>query len=444
MTLIELTPVSPQASEALTALPVVIIGAGPVGLAAAAHLVERGIPFRVLESGDTVGAAMASWGHVRLFSPWEFVTDKAAERLLVASGWSAPGPKTIPFGRDIVADYLVPLAQLPEIAPQLTLRAEVVSVSRRGMDRTRSQGRADRPFQVVVRDASGATIEVDARAVLDASGTWSNPNPILSDGVNRPLPAGFVRALHSPLPDVLGRDRAAFAGRRVAVVGSGHSAANTLLSLAELAESEPGTSITWLMRRRYPRAGLGSGSDQLPERGALGRRAHALVRAGRIQLIEGFEVVGASARNGELALIGSTAGGVREVAVDAVVASTGFRPDLRALREIRLGLDEVVEAPRLLAPLIDPNAHSCGTVPPHGVVELTHPEKDFYLVGMKSYGRAPTFLLATGYEQVRSVVAELAGDRASARRVQLVLPATGACSTDSGAEADDTGGSGCC
>jgi hypothetical protein len=125
----------------------------------------------------------------------------------------------------------------------------------------------------------------------------------------------------------------------------------------------------------------------------------------------------------------------------AVVNATGFRPDLDMLREVRLELDPVVEAPVRLAPLIDPNEHSCGTVPPHGEAVLAHPDAGFYLVGMKSYGRAPTFLLATGYEQVRSVAAALAGDRAAADLVQLELPATGVCSTDQAL--DDDGGS-CC
>ena len=100
------------------------------------------------------------------------------------------------------------------------------------------------------------------------------------------------------------------------------------------------------------------------------------------------------------------------------------------LREVRLGLDPWLECATALGPLIDPNEHSCGTVRPHGARELAHPEKDFYIVGMKSYGRAPTFLLATGYEQARSVVAMLAGDVAAAERVELVLPETGVCSTD--------------
>jgi hypothetical protein len=114
---------------------------------------------------------------------------------------------------------------------------------------------------------------------------------------------------------------------------------------------------------------------------------------------------------------------------DQIIAATGFRPDLTFLRELRLDLDSALDSSRSLAPLIDPNVHSCGTVPAHGEAELRHPEPNIYLVGAKSYGRAPTFLLATGYEQVRSIVAELAGDHEAARRVELVLPETGVCST---------------
>lgn len=85
------------------------------------------------------------------------------------------------------------------------------------------------------------------------------------------------------------------------------------------------------------------------------------------------------------------------------MSGTGYRPDLTFLRELRLGLEPSVESPITIAPLIDPNEHSCGSVQPHGARELAHPEVDFYIVGMKSYGRAPTFLMLTGYEQVRSV-----------------------------------------
>ena len=56
----------------------------------------------------------------------------------------------------------------------------------------------------------------------------------------------------------------------------------------------------------------------------------------------------------------------RTLDADVVVPCTGFRPDLAILRELRLNLDPAVEAPTELGPLIDPEFHSCGTVPPHG------------------------------------------------------------------------------
>ena len=128
--------------------------------------------------------------------------------------------------------------------------------------------------------------------------------------------------------------------------------------------------------------------------------------------------------------------------VDEIVAVTGFRPDLAHLSEIRLDLDPVLSSPRALAPMIDPNVHSCGSVEPHGASVLAQPEPGFYLVGMKSYGRAPSFLTLTGCEQARSVIAAIAGDQDAADRVELVLPETGVCG-GSGSFDEATGG-GCC
>mgnify|MGYP002787580520 FL=1 len=125
--------------------------------------------------------------------------------------------------------------------------------------------------------------------------------------------------------------------------------------------------------------------------------------------------------------------------VDEVIVATGFRPDWSILSELRLDLDPAVQSPRALAPLIDPNVHSCGTVRPHGAEALKQPEPNLFAIGMKSYGRAPTFLLLTGYEQARSVVSAIAGDWDAARRVDLVLPDTGVCATD---RIDDSAG--CC
>ncbi|NRG43124.1 FAD-dependent oxidoreductase [Rathayibacter sp. VKM Ac-2835] len=435
-----LLAVPPRTDERrLTGLPVAVIGAGPVGLAAAAQLLERGLDVLVYEAGDSAGAAVQQWGHTRLFSPWEYLVDAAAGRLLDAAGWEAPAAKKLPTGHEFVRDYLAPLAATPQLAPVLRYRSRVTAVTREGMDRTRSVGRAGTPFLLRLDTPEGA-VDVTARAVIDTSGTYSTPNALASAGLDPIGAADVAEHLSHALPDVLGSDRARFAGKRVLVVGAGHSAANTLITLARLAREEPGTRITWAIRGTSPLRVFGSGDDELEERGKLGGSVHQLVRDGAITLLDRFEIDRLEkTATGRVTVRGRRRKERESVEADVVVQATGFRPDLGMLREIRVSLDEIVEAPRALATLIDPNLHSCGTVDPHGVAELAHPEPNFYIAGMKSYGRAPTFLLVTGYEQVRSIADELAGDHAAARRVQLVLPETGVCSTDIGS----AGGS-CC
>ncbi|MFB4307193.1 FAD-dependent oxidoreductase [Actinomadura sp. GTD37] len=420
-------------------LPVVVIGAGPVGLAAAAHLAERDQDFVVLEAGDEAGAAISGWGHVRLFSPWRYDTDAAARRLLEPTGWSLPDPEALPTGAELVRDYLAPLAKVPELAGRIRTGTRVVAVTRQGMDVTRTIGRDDHPLLVRTAGPDGAVTDLAARAVIDASGTWGRGNPLGHSGLPAPGEDEAAPYLTGPLPDVLGRDRDRFAGRRTLVVGMGHSAANTLLALAELARTAPGTRVTWAIRGSSAARLYGGGdADGLPARGALGTRLKAAVDDGEIDLVRGFTITGFSNPEGGPAtgpatgpaqVTGLTPEGARTLRADNVVAATGFRPDLDMLREVRVELDPATEAPAKLAPLIDPNFHSCGTVPPHGERDLAHPEPGFYLAGMKSYGRAPTFLMATGYEQVRSIVAALAGDREAADTVQLDLPETGVCST---------------
>jgi hypothetical protein len=153
-----------------------------------------------------------------------------------------------------------------------------------------------------------------------------------------------------------------------------------------------------------------------------------------VQLLTGFLTASIDVQGGAVTVYAIDG---RAVEVDRVIPATGFRPDLSILSELRLDLDPAVEAPKALGPLIDPDFHSCGTVPAHGAKVLAQPEKDFYLAGMKSYGRAPTFLMATGYEQVRSIAAALAGDAEAADAVELQLPETGVCSTSVPAAAEE-------
>jgi Pyridine nucleotide-disulphide oxidoreductase len=407
-------------------LPIAVIGAGPVGLAAAAHLIDKGTTPLVLEAGERVGANVLSWAHVRMFSPWEFNVDRVAVRLLEAAGWTKPPAVEYPTGSDLVRNYLEPLAALPALRPHIRLGARVTAISRLGLDRLKTAGREDAPFVLHVATADGEE-RVLARAAIDASGTVGAPNPLGADG----LPAVGERALadrvYYGIPDVLGMHRGRYAGRRTLVVGSGHSAFTALLDFIALAEQVSGTTVLWAIRRRELGTIFGGGeSDALPERGRLGQRLRTLVELGRVALVPGFHLDRLTRVAEGIAAIG---GGQALPAVDEIVATTGFRPDLAMLRELRLEIDAVVECPAALASVIDPNVHSCGTVPPHGEDVLRQPEPGFYLAGMKSYGRAPNFLLLTGYEQVRSIVSALTGDAEGATRVELTLPETGVCST---------------
>jgi hypothetical protein len=440
-----------HASHALAELPVVVIGAGPVGLAAAAHLSARGLTPLVLEAGDAVGAAMRAWAHVRTFTPWRFIVDAAAEKLLAPTGWARPDGDVPPTGAEIVESYLEPLAAVLGDDVVRT-GARVVAVTRDGLDKSRTVGRESRPFLVRVQNTAGELTDIRAAAVIDASGTWEQRNPLGGSGLPAVGEAAAEAAgfLVGPLPDVLGADRATFAGRRTLVVGMGHSAANTLLNLAQLAREEPGTEIVWAIRGTDARRLFGGGeADQLPDRGKLGTDLRSLVASGAIEHVAGFSTtrLELSADGDTVTVVGQTAGGERRIAgVHAVAAATGFRPNLGMLAELQLDLDPALESTKALGPLIDPAQHSCGTVAPHGWRELAHRESDFFTVGMKSYGRAPTFLITTGNEQVRSIAAHLAGDEAAADEVQLVLPETGVCSVNLALTDDDTAaaGGGCC
>ncbi|WP_345014065.1 NAD(P)-binding domain-containing protein [Streptomyces shaanxiensis] len=426
-------------------LPVVVIGAGPIGLAAAAHLVEHGIEHLVLEAGPAAGSAVRDWSHVRLFSPWGEVIDPAAEKLLAPTGWVRPDTSAYPTGGDWAERYLQPLADV--LGDKVRYGIAVTGVARAGRDRIVDSGRDEQPFTVHLQSADGHEERITARAVIDASGTWSVPSPMGADGLPALGEKTAIDHIAYRVPDLGDAAvRARYAGKRTAVIGSGASAFTALALLADLAKENDGTHAVWILRRGISDNTYGGGeADQLPARGALGLRAKAAVEAGHASAVTGFRTRAVEHDGDRLALVAED--GRRLDPVDEVIVLTGFRPDLSFLSELRLGLDERLQAPTSLAPLIDPNVHSCGTVYPHGVNELSHPEQGVYLVGMKSYGRAPTFLAMTGYEQVRSIAAAIAGDQEAAERVELTLPETGVCGGaglfDEPENAEQSGG-GCC
>jgi Pyridine nucleotide-disulphide oxidoreductase len=421
---------------------VAIIGAGPVGLAAAAHVLGRGMTPIVLEAGPEPAHAVRQWQHVQLFSPWEYNVDKAAERLLSSIGWNSPDPHIYPTGAELLERYLDPLAGKTILKDVIRTSSRVTAVSRLGFDKAKTRGREAAPFEIHYQNGKGPeTLRADA--VIDTSGTWFSPNPAGASGLVAIGEREAQSKISYAMPDVLGKDRARFAGKTIAVLGAGHSAIGTLTDLTTLARQAPGTIVVWLLRGNDPAKAFGGGdNDKLVARGELGAHFASLVASGQVKVEAGFPVTHVTLTGDRLRVASGSGCCGRHVVVDELIVATGFRPDLSFLSEVRLRLDPAIEAPVALAPLIDPNEHSCGTVRPHGARELVQDDAGLYLAGIKSYGRAPTFLMITGYEQVRSIAADIAGDREAAERVELDLPETGVC-TRGGVEGG-TAASGCC
>lgn len=410
--------------------PVVIIGAGPIGLAAAANAAERGMDFVVLEAGPDAGAAIGEWAHVRLFSAWRELIDPAARRLLEATGtWTAPDEDSYPTGGEWRETYLRPLADLLDSSPAGAVRYDtrVVGVSRAGRDLLVDSGRENDPFAVHVQSPAGHK-RLLASGVVDASGTWTQPNPLGADGYPALGEAENAERITYGIPDL--NDPAVvarYAGKHVAVAGKGASAQGVLIGLAKLAKHDAATQVSWLLRRPSVGDAFGGGdNDQLAQRGKLGQDAKAAATSGLVANVTQFRTESVTTQDdGRLTV--TSVNGQQVSDVDEIIVVTGFRPDFGFLSEVRLDLDPALGAARVLADQIHPDHHSCGDVAPHGYKELSQPEDGLFLVGMKSYGRAPSFLAMTGFEQVRSVVAALDGDLEAAGRVELVLPETGVC-----------------
>lgn len=330
----------------------------------------------MLERGASAGAAVSEWGHVRLFSAWDELVDSAGRRLLQATGQTIP-TSGYPKGEAWVRDYLAPLAAA--LDDRVRLGLEVTSITRLGRDKVVDGGREQQPIAVRVVDREGREQRLLARAVLDASGTWSQPGPAGADGT----PALGERTAADRIEYRIAADVSALADTHVAVVGAGHSAVHAVLRLAELAERHPGTRVTWLVRRSSVEGALGGGeTDALPQRASLGVRAHRAIERGSVELVTGFRVGEIRRASDGIVLVAEDGRELGPVA--RLFALTGFRPDLSILSEVRVAIDPALDAVAGLAAEINPNVHSCGTVAATGSAELAQPEPGLFIIGAKS------------------------------------------------------------
>ncbi|MEP4889911.1 MAG: NAD(P)-binding domain-containing protein [Aliiglaciecola sp.] len=386
-------------------LPIAVIGAGPIGLSAAVNLLDAGLTPIVFESGDCAGSNLAKWGHVRMFSPWSYNMDPTAVSLLKKKAWVEPVLTEFPTGSELLERYILPLASHETIAPHLHLNTRVENVSRQYHDILRNNGRESAPFVVRVSDAEGER-DILVQAVIDASGTYQTPNWLGAHGIPAIGELAAGQSISYGVPNILGASSKQYAGKSVLVIGGGHSAFNALQDLVKLSEQTDGMRILWGIRGscvdnivRSPE------NDELQERRRLEVYIQTLLEAGKIEVFTDIAIEKINSENGKLIVKNHS---YELPPVDQIIAATGFRPDLQLLSELRTSIDPATQSPVKLGPLIDPNLHSCGSVPEHGSAELSHPELGLYIVGIKSYGRAPTFLLKTGYKQVKSVTSMLA------------------------------------
>lgn len=392
---------------------IAIIGAGPIGLEAALTAVQCGHSVAVYEQGE-VGAHVRQWGHVRMFSPFGMNSSARGRAALRERGHQLPPDDALLTGSELVQRYLEPLSRLPPIACALQQRCTVHGVSRQGTLKHELIGdprRAQRPFVLSIGGADERFVEADA--VLDCSGTFGRPNACGPGGL-WPLGNGGAE---TGLPDVLGAARPRYAGRHVVVIGAGYSAATNVVLLAQLANDEPATRVTWLTRRLADVPMLRIPNDALPERDQLAARANALVggpvppvnwRPGTtVQSVQYWS----SRRRFVVAFLEAGAARLQVLECDRVLANCGYRPDRALYEELHLHECYATQGPmKLAARLLGETSSDCLAQVSHGADALRNPEPRFYILGAKSYGRNSHFLLQVGLQQVEAVIRALSDE----------------------------------
>jgi len=378
----------------------VVVGAGPMGLEAALGALARGFDVTVLEK-DRVAESLRRYGGTRLFSPFAM---NVSPRLAALLGPAAPAADELLTGEAMARRVLEPVARAALLAGRIRTGHRVTAIGRARMTRRDMPGhplRAERPFRILVESARGEEV-VEADAVLDASGVYDRPAAVGAGGI----PARGERALDGVLVQHLGALQARLPdleGKEVLLVGHGHSAAGVLAWLAALARPP---RVTWAVRSPNGRPCVEIAGDPLPERARVTSHANDLAqRPPDFLTVE--RRVGVEAFAPEGGRVTARLSNGRFGVFDAVLGFTGYRPDLSFLSELALDVSPVSEGAAGLARALS-NVTDCLSVPAVRPEDLASGEPGFHLVGAKSYGRLPTFLLRNGLAQLETILDRLA------------------------------------
>lgn len=379
-----------------------VLGAGPIGLECSLRAREAGWNAHAYESGR-VGESVRRWGHVRMFSPWRMNVSAAGR---AAAGLDDIDPDRLPTGAEYVARYLEPLAASPLLAGRVHLGTEVVAVSRGSLlkgDAIASDTRREPAFRVLLKDSDGERVE-ETDVVVDATGTYGTPNRLGPGGIPA-VGERSARGIEHRIPDIEGRDRTAFAGRRTLVVGSGHSAATAIVALEALAHETPRTRVVWVTRSEEKRPVPEVSVDPLAERARIGGAANRIAEDGEswLERLPGSHVDAIHEAGFGYRVTTGGPGGARTLEVDRVLALVGYRPDPDLARELQVQTCWATEGTYPLAAALLSLAAVSDCLDAGRDLDastLHHPEPGFFTLGMKSYGRNPDFLLEVGFKQV--------------------------------------------
>ncbi len=399
---------------------IAILGAGPIGLEAGLYARYLGYQVRIYELGG-VADNVRRWGHVRMFSPFRLNCSPLGLNAVRAQdeSFDPPSDDDLLSGREWIERYLLPLARSDLLDGCIHLNTQVVAVGRDGLLKGDLIGKSDRgehPFRILVRDEKGERIET-AEIVIDTTGVFRQPNWLGSGGIPAIGERELADAIVRELPDVLGACRENYAGRHTLVVGSGYSAATTVVALANLSKTEAGTRVTWATRR--PAAAQTNGpvarivNDRLPERDDLARAANECAKGENQAVVHWpgtvVDKLSRDAESGQFAVVlrGHNSG---QYAFDRVVSNVGYRPDTGIYCELQVHQCYATEGPiKLAAELLRDASADCLDQSSHGPQSLLNPEPNFYILGSKSYGRNSNFLFSAGLHQVRDLMAIIAG-----------------------------------
>ncbi len=388
---------------------VAILGAGPIGLEAALAAAARGDDFTVFEAAPHVGGNVRRWGHVRTFTPWSM---NVSPRMRAALPDAPDGEATLPTGAQLAAELLEPVAALAQLRGRIRLGTRVLAVGREGLLKHEAIGdgrRAARPFRLLIGRPDGGEEIVHADVVIDATGTYANPNRLGDGGIDAVNERAFDARIERFTPDLDDPATAgAWAGRTILLTGAGHSAQTAAAQLAELARAAPATRVVWAVRDPAPDWGA-IDADPLPERAALAATAAGLQAGASAAVIvrPGSVTEALHARGGRIGVTLRNGGG-GEIAVDRILALNGGVGDHVLYRQLQVHECYATTGPmNLAAALLGEAGADCLTLGAHGPETLRTPEPGFFILGAKSYGRMSRFLLQAGWRQVDDVFGTL-------------------------------------